>query len=53
MRDVVGSARVPNAAGHALGDAKAAFDLAQSQNPAVKGKPPAVEFNHDIFARDR
>ena len=53
MRDMVGSARVLDAGGHALGDAKSALDLAQSQNPAVGGKPPAVEFNHDILARDR
>ena len=50
---MVGSARVLDAGGHPLGDAKAALDLAQSQNPAVGGKPPAVEFDHDILARDR
>jgi hypothetical protein len=32
---------------------RALSDLAQSQNPAVGGNPPAVEFDHDIFARDR
>ena len=53
MRDVLGSAWVLDAGGHALGDAKAPLDLAQSQNPAVRGKPSAVEFDHDILARDR
>jgi hypothetical protein len=47
------SARVLDAGGHAPGDAKPALDLAQSQNPAVGGKPAAVEFDHDILARDR
>ena len=37
---MVASARVLDAAGDALGDAKSALDLAQSQNPAVGGKPP-------------
>jgi len=53
LRDMVGSARVLDAGGHPLGDAKAALDLAQSQNPAVGGKPPAVEFDHDILAREQ
>ena len=53
MRDMVGSARVLDAGGHALGDAKAALDLAQSQNTAVRRQLAAVEFDHDILARDR
>jgi hypothetical protein len=50
---MVASARVLDAGGHPLGDAKAALDLAQSQNPAVRRQPAAVEFDHDILARDR
>jgi hypothetical protein len=41
MRDMVGSAWVLDARGHPLGDAKAALDLAQSQNPAVRSRPPS------------
>ena len=36
MRDLVGRARILDAGGHAIGDAKALLDLAQSQKPAIR-----------------
>ena len=50
MRDVVGSARVLDAGGHALGDAEAALDLAQSQDSAVRRQKAAIEFGDHILA---
>ena len=53
MRDVVGSAQVNDAGGHALGDAQAALDLAQSQNPAVRRQKAAIKFDDHILAGNR
>jgi hypothetical protein len=36
VRDLVRRARVGDAGGHAIGDAKTLLDLAQNQNPTVR-----------------
>jgi len=36
VRDLVRRARVDEAGGHAIGDAKALLDLAQNHNPAIR-----------------
>ena len=51
--DRLGRARVHDAGGQAIGDAKALLDLAQNQNAAVRRQQTAVEFGDDRLAGDR
>ena len=53
VRDLVRRARVFDAGGHAIGDAKALLDLAQNQNPAVRRQQTAIEFGDDRLAGNR
>ena len=53
MRDRVRRARVDEAGGHAIGDAKALLDLAQSQKPAIRRQQTAVEVDDNPLAGNR
>ena len=53
VRDLIGRARVLDAGGHAIGDAKPLLDLAQNQNAAVRRQQTAIEFGDNRLAEDR
>ena len=53
VRDLIRRARVFDAGGHAIGDAKALLDLAQNQNAAVRRQQTAIEFGDDSLAGNR
>ena len=53
VRDLVGRARVLDAGGHAIGDAKALLDLAQNQNAAIRRQQTSVEFGDNRLAGNR
>ena len=53
MRDRVRRARVDEAGGHAISDAKALLDLAQSQKPAIRRQQTAVEVDDNPLAGNR
>ena len=46
-------ARVDEAGGQAIGDAKALLDLAQSQKPAIRRQQTAVEVDDNLLAGNR
>ena len=50
VRDLIRRARVYHAGGEPIGDAKALFDLAQNQNPAVRRQQTTIEFGDDCLA---
>src|SRR5271166_5702683 len=47
VRDLIGIAGVYDAGGEPVGEAKALFDLAQSQNAAIRRKQTTIKFDHD------
>ena len=53
VRDLVRRTRVDQAGCHAIGDAKALLDLAQSQKPAIRRQQTAVKVDDNIFAGNR
>ena len=53
VRDLIGRAWVLDTRRHAIGDAKALFDLAQNQNTAVRRQQAAVEFGDNCLAGNR
>ena len=53
VHDALCRARIDHAAGQAVGDAEAVLDLAQRQNAAIRGQPPAVKTGDDGFAGHR
>ncbi len=53
VRDLVGRARVLDAGGDAVGDAKPLLDFAQNHNAAVRRQQAAVEFGDDCLAANR
>ncbi len=53
VRDLVRRARIDEAGGHAIGDAKPLLDLAQNQNPAIRRQQTAVEVDDNLLAGNR
>jgi len=53
VRDLIGRAGIDHAGGEPIRDPKTLFDLAQRQNAAVRRQEPAVELDHNRFARNR
>ena len=51
--DTLWCARIGDASGKTVGDAKASFDLPQRQHDAARGKLAAVETGDDRLAADR
>ena len=51
--DLLRRARINQAGGQPIGDAKAPLDLAQRQNPAVRRQQAAIEFDHHRLAARR
>jgi hypothetical protein len=46
----MGRAPVDQAGGRTIGDAKALFNFAQRQNPAIRRQQAAIEFDYDGLA---
>jgi hypothetical protein len=53
VRDLVARARVLDAGGHAIGDAKPLLDLAQNHNAAVRRQQATIEIDDDCLAANR
>jgi hypothetical protein len=51
--DLLGRPRINHTRGQPIRDPKPLFDLAQRQNAAIGRQQPAVEFDHNRFARSR
>ena len=51
--DSLWCARIGDASGKTVGDAKASFDLPQRQHAAVRGELAAVERGNDRLAAER
>ena len=53
MGDLIGRARIVDAGGEPIGDAKALLDLAQRQNTTIGREQTAIEFGDDGLAGNR
>jgi general stress protein YciG len=53
MHDTPRRARIGHAGGQAVGDAEAAFDLAQRQHAGIRGELATVDADNDRLAADR
>ena len=51
--DLLGRPRINHARSQPIGDLEPLFDLAQRQNAAIGRQQPAVEIDHNRFARNR
>jgi len=51
--DLLGRPTINHARGQPIRDPKPLFDFAQRQNAAIGRQQPAIEFDHNRFARNR